>query len=50
MALFYHIDRRGTLTLDSIIDLTRYNDVEPEILQQHVDMLFQDGVSQHGET
>lgn len=50
MALFYHIDRRGTLALDSVIDLTRYNDIEPEILQQHVDMLFPDGVSQHGET
>jgi hypothetical protein len=50
MTVYYHIDRLGTLTPGNIINLVRYDDVRPEYLQQHVDMLFPEGLSSHGET
>lgn len=49
MTIYYHIDRLGTLRSDSVIGLTRYDDIDPEALQQHVDQLFPEGVSSHGE-
>lgn len=49
MTIFYHIDRLGTLRSDSVIGLTHYRDINPEALQQHVDQLFPEGVSSHGE-
>lgn len=49
MSVYHHIDRLGTLRPDSTISLTRYNDINPEDLQQHVDLLFPEGVSNHGE-
>lgn len=49
MAQFYSLDRLGTLNQDLEIRLTRYNDINPAELQQHVDLLFPDGLSRHGE-
>ena len=50
MALFYHIDRVGKLTEKAIIGLTKFNDIQPIVLQEHVNSLFPEGVSQHGDT
>lgn len=49
MAKFYHIDRVGRLNRGDKIELTCYNDVSPEFLQRHVDSLFPEGISSHGE-
>jgi hypothetical protein len=50
MAKFYHIDRLGRLNRGDEIELTCYDDVEPEFLQHHVDSLFPEGISSHGDT
>lgn len=49
MAQFYSLDRLGTLSEDLEIRLTRYNDINPAELQQHVDLLFPDGLSRQEE-
>ncbi|MFH1933719.1 MAG: DUF2441 domain-containing protein [Pseudomonadota bacterium] len=49
MPEFYHIDRQGHLKEGDTINLVKYNDIHPDFLQSHVDFLFQDGVSSHGE-
>lgn len=48
MALFYTVDRHGTLTADLEIQVKRYSDLSPPALQRHVDFMFPDGVSHHG--
>lgn len=49
MARFYHIDRTGRLKRGDVIELTRYDDINLDYLQHHVDSLFPEGVSVHGE-
>ncbi|MFF2113617.1 DUF2441 domain-containing protein [Rhodococcus koreensis] len=48
MPRFYTVDRRGTLHEGQTLGLTRYDDVTPAVLQQHLDVLFPDGVAAHG--
>jgi hypothetical protein len=49
MAVFYTVDRAGTLKPGLILGLERYSDVEPAFLQPHLDSLFPEGVTKHGE-
>ena len=49
MANFYTVDRTSRLEENQIINLIRYNDVEPPELQSHVDEMFSHGVTFHGE-
>ena len=46
--IFYTVDRTGYLKESMILDLQIYKDIEPDYLQTHVDKLFPDGVSSHG--
>lgn len=46
---FYTVDRLQTLTAGQTIDLVRYTDVQPSLLQAHLIALFPNGVSKHGE-
>lgn len=45
---YFTVDRAGTLSLSSI-ELEQWDDLEPPELQAHVDKLFPDGLSRHGE-
>lgn len=45
----FTVDRSGTLEEGQIINLVKYRDVEPHEVQIHVDSLFPDGVTSHGE-
>jgi hypothetical protein len=49
MATYYHVDRRGLLSPNSIYGLTHYSDIDPEFLQRHADKLFPEGFTVHGE-
>jgi hypothetical protein len=49
MKKFYTVDRVGTLSSGTVINITKYDDVNPKALQVHVDSLFPSGVSFHGE-
>lgn len=49
MPLFYTVDRQNYLKEDLVIQLRRYENITPPELQAHVDELFPDGVSSHGE-
>ncbi|MBV1839302.1 DUF2441 domain-containing protein [Photobacterium ganghwense] len=49
MNKFYTVDRKGSLSTGTVIELTKYDDVNPKVLQEHVDSLFSNGVSSHGE-
>jgi Protein of unknown function (DUF2441) len=46
---FYAVDRAGSLVPGMTIDLKRHDDVNPDFLQKHVDSLFSDGFSTHGD-
>lgn len=46
---YFHVDRAGTLQAGHQIALVRYADIKPPELQQHVDKIFHDGLSIHGE-
>lgn len=46
---FYTLDRKRTLTQRQTVNLVRYTDINLKVLQKHLDMLFPDGVSSHGE-
>jgi hypothetical protein len=46
---FYTVDRYRTLSAGMVLTLTRHTDIDPPELQDHVDRLFPDGVSQHGD-
>lgn len=48
MITAYTVDRRRTLTPNSVVELQHHTDVQPAVLQAHVDNWFPDGVSQHG--
>jgi hypothetical protein len=49
MNKFYTVDRMNLLSTGTVISLTKYDDVDPIELQEHVDLLFPNGVSSHGE-
>jgi hypothetical protein len=49
MGVFYHIDRINSLKENIQLSLTRYNDVRPIEIQEHVNEMFPEGVSTHGE-
>lgn len=49
MREFYTIDRLGTLKEGEVFNLTRFSDLNPKELQTHVDLMFPDGVSRHGD-
>ena len=49
MRRYYHVDRNRTLKEGQIINLVKYNDVNLRELQDHVDFLFPEGVTSHGE-
>jgi hypothetical protein len=46
----FTVDRAGRLQPGMTMDRTRHADVQPTVLQQHVDAWHPDGVTQHGET
>lgn len=50
MTTYFTVDRLGTLAEGQVIGLQKYNDISPNFLQQHVDELFPEGVSAHGES
>jgi len=50
MARFYHIDRAGQLKRGNVIKLTLCDNLNPKDLQYHVELLFPEGVSKHGDT
>lgn len=47
---YFTVDRSKRLTEDQTIHLIKYDDIEPPELQAHVDSLFPDGVTFHGES
>ena len=49
MTDYFHVDRLGILQPSQIINLVKYSDIEPLYLQEHVDFLFPDGVTKHGD-
>jgi hypothetical protein len=49
MNLLYTVDRNRTLEENQMINLIKYSDVKPSELQVHIDSLFPDGVTSHGE-
>jgi hypothetical protein len=49
MARYFTLDRAKTLKAGQRIDLVRYGDVTPPELQTHVNSLFPQGVTSHGE-
>lgn len=49
MTSFYIVDRQHSLREGLTIELTRYSDISPRELQLHVDDMFPDGLSSHGE-
>jgi len=49
MALFFTVDRLGSLSADAVLSKRRYADVGPAELRTHVDQLFPDGVTSFGE-
>lgn len=50
LGAFYHLDRFNTLEEGQIIDLIKFDDIKPRELQIHVDKLFPDGVTKHGDS
>lgn len=48
MNLFYAVDREKKLSQDDILYLAKYDDIEPIELKYHVNTLFPEGVSIHG--
>lgn len=49
MPRYFTVDRRMSLKKSQPIDLIKYDDVKPQELQEHVDQLFPQGVTSHGE-
>jgi hypothetical protein len=46
---FFTLDRLGSLTNGSVIDLEMFDDIEPSELQTHADQLFPNGFTKFGE-
>jgi hypothetical protein len=49
MKTFYTVDRAGALFDGAVIDIVKHDDISPKNLQIHVDSLFPNGVSSHGD-
>lgn len=49
MSIFYHVARTKPLFPGQVISLTRFTDIQPGELQSHLDQLFPDGVTNHGD-
>lgn len=49
MARFFTLDRLGSLTVGSVVDLTVFDDIQPPELQAHCDRLFPNGFTTFGE-
>lgn len=49
MKRYFTVDREKSLRENQIIDLIKYSDVKPPELQNHIDFLFPEGVTNHGE-
>jgi hypothetical protein len=45
---FFTVDRRGELQPGDTVDLVVHQDLGPPELQGHIDQMFPDGVSEHG--
>lgn len=50
MTIFYTVDRLTSLNENLSIQLISYQDISPKELQDHVNDMFPDGVSKHGDT
>ena len=48
MNRFFHVDRTLRLKEGQEINLIKYDDIRPEELQEHVNFLYPEGVSSHG--
>jgi hypothetical protein len=48
MSRFYHLDRRGRLTDGVVAELVCHQDVQPPALQDHLNALLPEGVTEHG--
>lgn len=48
--IFYALDRNKSLAENQSIELKCHNDISPKILQEHVNILFPEGVTKHGDT
>ncbi|NTU44056.1 MAG: DUF2441 domain-containing protein [Chlorobiaceae bacterium] len=49
MKTFFTVDRTGTLAPEKEISLQHYQDISPSHFQDHVDALYPQGLSFHGE-
>jgi hypothetical protein len=49
MVRYFTVDRNRTLIESQTISLIKYTDIYPLEMQNHVDSLFPDGVTNHGE-
>jgi len=49
MTRYFTVDRNKSLKPNLLIDLVKYNDVTPRELQKHINHLFPQGVTSHGE-
>ncbi|MGF1878095.1 DUF2441 domain-containing protein [Photobacterium frigidiphilum] len=49
MKIFYAVDREGRLNKGEELSLDKHEDISPDFLQSHVDGMFPDGMSVHGE-
>lgn len=49
MPRYFHVDRTNSLVADQVLRLERHSDVDPPLLQAHVDEMLPDGVTTHGE-
>lgn len=47
--IFYTVDRKNSLKSGSIINLSKFTDITPQVLQHHLNDLFPEGVSRHGD-
>lgn len=50
MTTFYTVDRLNTLREKQVIKLVRHTDIKPAELQLHVDELFINGLTRHGDS
>ena len=49
MPIIFHVDRSKSLSSGDVVELIRHTDIEPDYLQAHMDEMFPEGVSSHGE-
>lgn len=49
MPIFFHVDRLCKIDPTREIGLAKFTNITPPILQDHVDKMFPDGVSLHGD-